>query len=86
MRSSLFLDTSEVLVNVESGEIKLRVKNKVVYFNLCKFLKQPMDLEVVSIIDVIGDEVVNSMKVYFVNDPFVCFFWNLEKDEVEEYD
>lgn len=38
-----FLDTRRALVDVKYGEIKFRVNNKEVSFNVCEFMKQPMD-------------------------------------------
>lgn len=51
-----------------------------------KLLKQPIDLQVVSIIDVIDCAVVNTMEVSFMSNSLVCVLWNLEKDYVVQYD
>lgn len=40
----------------------------------------------ISIINVIDDEVVNAMEVDFESGPLVSVLWNLRKDEIEEYD
>lgn len=46
---------------------------------MCNSLNQPMDFQVVFIIDMIANEVANAMKVDFVRDPLVGIFWNLRK-------
>ena len=50
-----FLATGWDLVDVECGEIKLWVTNEEVSFNVCKSKKQPMDLQVVFVIDLIDE-------------------------------
>lgn len=66
--------------------MKFWVNNEVISFNVCKSLRQPMDLKVVSIINEIDYEVVNVMEVDFTSDTLVGVFWNIWKEEVEEYD
>lgn len=53
-----FLDTGRALVDVELGEIKFWVNNEEMSFNLCKFMKQPKDWKVISVIDMGDDEVI----------------------------
>ncbi|XP_016567455.1 uncharacterized protein LOC107865783 [Capsicum annuum] len=43
-----FLATKRALVDVEYGEIKFRVNNEELSFNVCKSMNQSMDLQVVS--------------------------------------
>ncbi|XP_049410515.1 uncharacterized protein LOC125873682 [Solanum stenotomum] len=57
-----FLATGRVLLDVESGEMKFRVNDEEVTFNVCKSMKQPSDIHVVSTIDVI-DEAMTSEEV-----------------------
>ncbi|XP_047268154.1 uncharacterized protein LOC107871936 [Capsicum annuum] len=81
-----FLATERALVDVECGEIKFRVNNKEVSFNVCKSMKQPMDLQVISVIDVVDDEMANTIEMYLMNDPLVGVLWNFGSEVVEEYD
>ncbi|XP_016578924.1 uncharacterized protein LOC107876513 [Capsicum annuum] len=81
-----FLATARALVDVECGEIKFRVNNEEVSFNMCKSMKQSMDLQVISVIDVIDDEVANSVEMDLVNDPLVGVLWNFGSETVEECD
>lgn len=49
-------------------------------------MKQPMNLQVVSVIDMIGDKVTNTMEVDLMNDPLVGVLWNIGFKEIEEHD
>lgn len=40
----------------------------------------------ISVIDVINDEVMNIIYVYLVNDPLVDVLWNFGSEETEGYD
>lgn len=48
-----FLAIGRALVDVEGGDLKFRVNNKKVVFNLCKSMKQSKDLQVVSVVDLL---------------------------------
>ncbi|KAF3656522.1 hypothetical protein FXO38_14110 [Capsicum annuum] len=78
--------TGRALVDVECGKMKFWVNNEEVSFNWCKSMKQPMDLKVISVIDVVDDEVANTIEIKLMNDPLVSVLWNLESEVVEEYD
>ncbi|KAK4731369.1 hypothetical protein R3W88_024357 [Solanum pinnatisectum] len=54
-----FLATRRALVDIESGVLMFRVNDDEVTFNVCKSMKHPSDIHMVSIVDVI-DEVVAS--------------------------
>lgn len=45
-----------------------------------------MDLQVISIIYVIDDEVANTMELDFVSKPLVGVLWILMNKEIEQYD
>lgn len=45
-----------------------------------------MDLQVLLVMDMINDEVNNSMVVDLVNDPLVSVLWILGSEFVKEYD
>ncbi|XP_049368425.1 uncharacterized protein LOC125833324 [Solanum verrucosum] len=57
--------TGKALVDVECGELKFCVNGEEFTFNVCKSMKQPNDLHVISVIDVI-DEAVASMSEFRV--------------------
>ncbi|XP_016549367.1 uncharacterized protein LOC107849262 [Capsicum annuum] len=67
------LATKRALVDVECGEIKFGVNNEEVSFNVCKSMKQSMNLQVILVIDVVDDEVVNTIEMDLVNDPLVGY-------------
>ncbi|XP_015170484.1 uncharacterized protein [Solanum tuberosum] len=50
-----FLATERALVDVESGELKFRVNDEEATFNVCKSMKQPSDIHMISTIDVIDE-------------------------------
>ncbi|XP_049364530.1 uncharacterized protein LOC125829337 [Solanum verrucosum] len=54
-----FLATRRALVDVESGELKFRVNEEEVTFNVCKSLRQPSDIHVISTIDMIDEAMAN---------------------------
>lgn len=66
--------------------MKFWVNNEEVSLNLHKYSKEPVDLQVVSVIDVIYDEVVNAMQVDFLSNLLVGVLWNLGNNEIDEYD
>lgn len=43
-------------------------------------------VEVTNIIDVIDEDVANNVDMIFLDDPLVGLLWDLERDELEEYD
>lgn len=71
---------------MECGEIKFRVNNKEASFNMCKSMKQPMNLRVILVINMVDDEVDNTIEVDLMNDPLVGVLWNFRSKVVEEYD
>ncbi|XP_049403536.1 uncharacterized protein LOC125867150 [Solanum stenotomum] len=54
-----FLAIDRALVDVESDKLKFRVNNDEVTFNICKSMKQPSDIHVMSTEDVIDEAVVS---------------------------
>lgn len=45
-----------------------------------------MDLQVLSVIDVIDNEVVNNIDLNLLNDPLVGILWNSWSEEIGDYD
>lgn len=58
-------------------------KNNVT-FNMGKSMKQPKDFQVISMIDIIDDEVANDMEVNFISEPLPGVFWNYRSEEIKE--
>ncbi|XP_016549347.1 uncharacterized protein LOC107849233 [Capsicum annuum] len=55
-----FLETRRVLVDIEMNEMKFRLNDKEVSFDVCQSMKQPREMSVVSVIDVdCKDELVD---------------------------
>lgn len=71
------------MIDIECGEIKFCVDNEKESLNVCKSLKQPMDQQVVFVIDMINDEVVKAIKIDYVSDLLVGILLNLINKEVE---
>lgn len=46
-----FLAIGRVIVDVERGDLRFKVNDKEVLFNICRTLKPPKDLQMVSVID-----------------------------------
>ncbi|KAK4737370.1 hypothetical protein R3W88_001067 [Solanum pinnatisectum] len=59
-----FLATGRALVDVESGELKFWVNIDEVTFNVCKSMKHPCDIYVVSTVDVINEAVREPFDVH----------------------
>lgn len=51
------------VVDMEYREMKFWVNNKEVFFSMCKTKKQPMELQVVSVINVVDEKVTNAIEV-----------------------
>ncbi|XP_049381255.1 uncharacterized protein LOC125845765 [Solanum stenotomum] len=82
----LFLAIGKALVDVESGELKFRVNDEEVTFNVCKLMKQPSDIHVVSIIYVIDEVVASVSEMMCMDEPLAVVFANYDEDEVQGYD
>lgn len=51
-----FLATERALLDVERGELKIRLNKNEVNFNICRSMKQPRDMNVVYSIEVVTNE------------------------------
>ncbi|XP_049363262.1 uncharacterized protein LOC125827979 [Solanum verrucosum] len=81
-----FIATGRALVNVESGKLKFRVNNDEVTFNICKSIKQPSDIHVVSTEDVIDEAVASVSHLMLTNEPFESILANHDESEIQEYE
>ncbi|XP_049348215.1 uncharacterized protein LOC125812789 [Solanum verrucosum] len=65
----LFLATATTLVDVKSVELKFWGNEEEVTFNVCKSMKQPSDIQVLSTIDVIEETVASVSEMMFMGEP-----------------
>lgn len=52
---SPFLDTGKALVDIETGQIKFRLNDDQVTFNICQSMKQPKDMRLVFVMNTIEE-------------------------------
>lgn len=57
------LAMKRALIDIEYGEIKIYKNNKEASFSVCQTKKQPIELKVMSMINMVDEEVTNAMKV-----------------------
>ncbi|XP_015167696.1 uncharacterized protein [Solanum tuberosum] len=81
-----FLATDRALVDVESGKLKFRVNDDEVTFNICISMKQPSDIHVVYIEDVIDEAVASVSHLLRRNKPLESILANHDESEFQEYD
>ncbi|XP_049345462.1 uncharacterized protein LOC125809981 [Solanum verrucosum] len=67
-----FLANGRALMDVESGELKFWVNEEEVTFNVCKSMKQPSDIRVVSTIDVIDEAVASVSEMMCMGEPLAA--------------
>ncbi|XP_049399781.1 uncharacterized protein LOC125863840 [Solanum stenotomum] len=82
-----FLATGRALVDMESGQMKFRLNNEEVTFNICRCMKKESDLKYVSVVNHIvkrGSKV--SIEESLGVDPLVAVIMNIEGDGIEDYD
>ncbi|XP_049399755.1 uncharacterized protein LOC125863801 [Solanum stenotomum] len=81
-----FLATKRALVDDESGELKFGVNNKEVNFNVCKSMKHPCDMHVVSYVDVIDDDVASVSEITCHGELLAVVLLNYDGEEICDYD
>ncbi|XP_055824377.1 uncharacterized protein LOC129892868 [Solanum dulcamara] len=81
-----FLATKRALVDVESGKLKFCVNSEEATFNVCKSMKQPNDLYVISLIDVIDETVASVQEVSSVGESLADVLLNFDGDDILDYD
>lgn len=77
------LGNERELVDVKYDLIKFQVNNKEVMFNVCKYINEPKDIQVISITD---DKVDDSMKMDFTSKPPTGILLNYRSEDVKVYD
>ncbi|XP_049349053.1 uncharacterized protein LOC125813619 [Solanum verrucosum] len=81
-----FLATGRALVDVERGKLKFYVNDDKVTFNICKSMKQPSNIHVVSTEDVIYKAVASVSHLMRKNDPLESVLANYVESEVQGYE
>ncbi|XP_049365729.1 uncharacterized protein LOC125830594 [Solanum verrucosum] len=81
-----FLATGRALVDVESGKLKFRVNKDEVTFNICKSMKHPSDIHLVSTDDVIDEVVASVNHLMCMNEPLEAALANYDEFEVQGYE
>ncbi|XP_049410622.1 uncharacterized protein LOC125873816 [Solanum stenotomum] len=81
-----FLFNGRALVDVESGKLKFHVNEDEVTFNICKSMKQPSNIYVVSTEDVIYKEVASVSHLMRNNELLEFVLANYDEFEVQGYE
>ncbi|KAK4729666.1 hypothetical protein R3W88_022654 [Solanum pinnatisectum] len=81
-----FLAIERALVDIESEKLKFRVNNDEVAFNICKSMKQPSNIHVVSTEQVIDEAVVSISHLMRKNKPLEFVLANYDKFKVQGYE
>ncbi|XP_049352591.1 uncharacterized protein LOC125817043 [Solanum verrucosum] len=81
-----FLATRRALVDVESGKLKFRVNANEVTFNICKSMKQPSNIHVVSTMELIDKAVASVSHLMRKNEPLEFVLANYDDSEVLGYE
>ncbi|XP_015163289.1 uncharacterized protein [Solanum tuberosum] len=81
-----FLATGKSLVDVETGELNFQVNGEEVTSNICKSMKQPSDLHVISVIDVIEKAVASAYEFSCVGESLVAVLLYYDWEAIQDYD
>ncbi|XP_049358615.1 uncharacterized protein LOC125823261 [Solanum verrucosum] len=81
-----FLATGRALVDVESEKLKFRVNDDEVTFNICKSMKQPSNIHMVSTEDVIDKAMASMSHLMRKNDPIEFVLANYDDSKVQGYE
>ncbi|XP_028772272.1 uncharacterized protein LOC114729441 [Neltuma alba] len=78
-----FLATGRTLIDVEKGELTLRVNDEHVTFNVHHLMKAPSQHVQCSFIDIIDQIVRDDFNKSMFKDPLEAVLWGLEPDDAE---
>lgn len=81
-----FLVTRRAFVGVECGELQFKLNDKEIVFNVCKYIKKPRDMSVISMIDIIDDVVDASVEEKFTIETLAAMIKSLDFEEVDNYE
>ncbi|XP_016546381.2 uncharacterized protein LOC107846533 [Capsicum annuum] len=81
-----FLTTGSVLIDLQTSELKFRLNDDVVSFNVCKLMKQQKKISVFSIVDVYyEDDQDVPIEEKFSMEILVAVLMNFDRESIEEY-
>ncbi|XP_015164313.1 uncharacterized protein [Solanum tuberosum] len=82
----LFMATDKALDDVESSELTFRINDEEVTFNVCKLMKQPSNLHVILVIDVIDEVLASVSEVSCVGESLTPVLLNYYGEKSQDYD
>ncbi|XP_059285154.1 uncharacterized protein LOC132038513 [Lycium ferocissimum] len=80
-----FLATGRALVDVERGNLKFRMNEEEITFHICKSMKQPADMTVVSVTDTIDKAIEIIVEHKHVGDMLAAVIMNNDGENEEEF-
>ncbi|XP_059310249.1 uncharacterized protein LOC132061447 [Lycium ferocissimum] len=81
-----FLATGRALVDVERGDLKFKMNDEVITFHICKSMKQPTDMSVVSVINTIDESMEITIEHEHVGEMLAAVLMNYEGENKEEFE
>ncbi|XP_070049998.1 uncharacterized protein [Nicotiana tomentosiformis] len=79
-----FLDTGRALIYCETGELKMRLNNEEIIFNVQKSMRRPDEFENCSLVEAVDVILQEKDETLNVRDPLEAFLMNLEDVDGEE--
>ncbi|XP_070013347.1 uncharacterized protein [Nicotiana sylvestris] len=79
-----FLATRRALIDCETGELKMRLNDEEITFNVQKSIRRPSEFANCSLIDVVDVIVETDDEMLTIEDPFVACLMNLDEVNGEE--
>uniref|UniRef100_A0A1S3ZK82 Aspartic peptidase DDI1-type domain-containing protein n=1 Tax=Nicotiana tabacum TaxID=4097 RepID=A0A1S3ZK82_TOBAC len=79
-----FLATGRVLIDCETGELKMRLNDKEITFNVQKSMRRPSEFANCSLIDVVDVIVESDDEVLTIEDPLAACLMNLDEVNGED--
>ncbi|XP_049369330.1 uncharacterized protein LOC125834203 [Solanum verrucosum] len=86
IKHTTILSNRKSIVDVESGNLKFRMNEDEVTLNVCKLMKHPSDIYVVSTIDVIDDAVASVSHLMCMSEPLETVLANYDDFEIQGYE
>ncbi|KAK4724035.1 hypothetical protein R3W88_026814 [Solanum pinnatisectum] len=81
-----FLATRRALVDVKSGELMIQVNEDEVTLNICKSMKHPSDIQVLSTDDIIYEVVASVSHLMCMNEPLEAVLTNYDESKIQGYE
>nr|XP_009773672.1 PREDICTED: uncharacterized protein LOC104223856 [Nicotiana sylvestris] len=79
-----FLDTRRALIDCETGELKMRLNDEEITFNVQKSMRRPSEFTNYSLIDVVDVIVEEDDETWTIEDPLAASLMNLDEANGEE--